>query len=86
LVEFNKLGPPNQSGEYDFYYAGDSVGVDPVGETFDMAERFGIITKKGTWYVVDGVQTQGRDNVIRNLRAEPELYKKIVKELHEQIP
>lgn len=86
LVEFNKLGPPNQSGEYDFYYDGDTIGVDPVGETVDIAERFGIITKKGAWYTVDGTQMQGRDTVIRNLRAEPELYNKIVKELHEQIP
>jgi recombination protein RecA len=86
LVEFNKLGPPNQSGEYDFYYEGDSIGVDPVGETVDIAEKFSVITKKGAWYTVDGVQMQGRDTVIRNLRAEPDLYEKIVRKLHEQIP
>ena len=86
VVDFNKLGPPNQIGSYDFYYDGEFIGVDPIGETVDIAEKFGIIQKKGAWYTVEGNQIQGRAKVINALRAEPDLYDRIVKELHEQIP
>lgn len=86
LIDFNKLGPPNQSGEYDFYYDGDHIGVDPIGETVDIAERFGIIPKAGAWYTVEGKQVQGRAKVIQLLKSEPDLYERIVKELHDQIP
>jgi recombination protein RecA len=85
LVEFNKLGPPNQSGTYDFYYAGTDIGVDRIGEVVDLAEKFDIIPKKGAWFTVDGVQVQGRAKVVNMLKADPSLYSKIKGELDEQI-
>jgi len=84
-VDFNKLGPPNQSGSFDFYYNGSYIGVDPVGETMTLAEKFGIIQKKGSWYNLYEEQIQGERKVIERLREEPALYDKVVAELHEQI-
>lgn len=84
-IEFNKLGPPSTSSDYDFYYDGPHIGVDGVGETVDLAEKYGIITKRGAWYTVEGTQVQGRAKVVLMLRAEPDLYERIVKELNEQI-
>jgi transcriptional accessory protein Tex/SPT6 len=36
IIDYNKLGPPNLSGQYDFYYQGYALGVDRVGETLDV--------------------------------------------------
>jgi recombination protein RecA len=85
LVEFNKIGKPGAKGEYDFYYDGPDIGVDPVGETLDMAEKFGIVKKAGAWYTIDGAQVQGRTKSLNMLKADQDLYERIVKELHEQI-
>jgi len=84
-IEFNKIGPPSTSSDYDFYYDGPHIGVDAIGETVDLAEKYGILKKKGAWYTVEGTQVQGRAKVILMLRAEPDLYERIVKELNEQI-
>jgi hypothetical protein len=84
-IDFNKLGEPGHTGVYDFYYSGTELGVDAVGETVDLAEKFGIIPKKGAWYTVDGVQVQGRAKVVDMLRADRDLYDRTVKELNEQI-
>jgi recombination protein RecA len=87
LVEFNKLGPPNQTGDYDFYYDGPDIGVDVIGETLDLADKFGVIEHKPktAWYTIDGVKVQGRQTVVNMLKADRDLYDRIVKELHEQI-
>jgi recombination protein RecA len=74
-VEKNKLGPQSRKGKYDLYYAGDFVGIDAVGEIVDTAETFGIVTKKGAWYTVEGQQFQGRPKVIAALRDDDVLLK-----------
>jgi recombination protein RecA len=84
-IEFNKLGPPSTSSDYDFYYDGDHIGVDALGETLDLAEKFGLVAKKGAWYTVDGAQVQGRTKAVNMLREQPDLYERMVKELNEQI-
>lgn len=70
-VEFNKIGPPNQSGQYDFYYGGDNVGVDQIGEIADLAEKLGIINKGGAWYSYGQEKFQGRQKMVNWLRGNP---------------
>lgn len=70
-VEFNKIGPPNQMGMYDFYYAGDFVGVDQIGEIADLAEKAGVITKAGAWYYYEDEKFQGRQKMVTWLRDNP---------------
>jgi recombination protein RecA len=84
-IEFNKLGPPNITGKYDFYYGGDSIGVDMVGEVVDYAEKYGIIQKGGAWYTVEGERVQGRAKVIDLLKSDPDIYTKVREQLDEQI-
>lgn len=67
-ITFNKLGPPNQTGSYDFYYAGDSIGIDQVGEIVDMAEEEGIIRKSGAWYYYGDEKFQGRARIVEYLK------------------
>jgi recombination protein RecA len=81
IVDYNKLGPPNLGGQYDFYYQGDTVGVDTVGEVLDVAEMMGIIQRGGSWYTIGEERLQGRVKAIDYLRDNP----KIVKELEAKI-
>jgi len=81
IVDYNKLGPPNLSGQYDFYYQGDTVGVDGVGETLDVAEMMGIVQRGGAWYTVNEERIQGRAKAVDYLRNNPN----VVKILQEQI-
>jgi recombination protein RecA len=74
-VEKNKLGPQSRKGEYDLFYAGDFVGIDIIGEVVDAAEKYGVVTKKASWYTVEDEQIQGRDKVIAKLRADDVLLK-----------
>ena len=81
IIDYNKLGPPNLSGQYDFYYQGDSLGVDYVGEVCDVSEMMGIIQKGGAWYTVGEERFQGRAKVVEYLKNNPD----VVKELQEKI-
>jgi recombination protein RecA len=73
IVDYNKLGPPNLSGQYDFYYQGDSVGIDNIGETLDVAEMMGIVQKGGAWYTINEERLQGRARALDFLRENPDI-------------
>ena len=81
IIDYNKLGPPNLSGQYDFYYQGETVGVDQIAETLDVAEMMGIVQRGGSWYTIGEERFQGRTKAIEYLRANPE----VVNELKEKI-
>jgi len=80
-VEFNKIGPPNQSGTYDFYYGGDFVGVDQIGEIADLAEKAGIINKGGAWYNYGDQKFQGRQRMVNWLRENPIIAEEITQKV-----
>jgi recombination protein RecA len=82
IVDYNKLGPPNLSGQYDFYYQGKSVGVDTTGETLDVAEMMGIVQKGGAWYTVGEERFQGRAKTIEYLRDNPKVVDKLKEEIY----
>jgi len=73
IIDYNKLGPPNLSGQYDFYYQGSHVGVDKVAEILDVAEMMGRVERGGAWYTVLGERLQGRAKAIQYLRENPEV-------------
>jgi recombination protein RecA len=81
IIDYNKLGPPNLSGQYDFYYQGDTLGVDGIGETLDVAEMCGVVEKGGAWYTVNGERLQGRAKAVQYLRDNPE----VIDSLREEI-
>jgi len=82
IVDYNKLGPPNLSGQYDFYYQGQAVGVDTTGETLDVAEMMGIVQKGGAWYTVGEERFQGRAKTIEYLRDNPKVVDKLKEEIY----
>ena len=74
IIDYNKLGPPNLSGQYDFYYQGDSLGVDRIGETLDVAEMYGLIEKGGAWYTIN--------KAVAYLRENPEIAGALIEEIN----
>ena len=73
-LQFSKTSPAFQSGEYDFYFRGDSVGVDSVGDLVDTAELMGIVERTGAWYLLpDGSKVQGRDGFVNKVREDLDL-------------
>jgi recombination protein RecA len=81
IVDYSKVSPPNLSGQYDFYYQGEVLGVDRVGEVLDVAEMYGIIEKGGAWYTVNGERFQGRAKAVQYLRDNPEVAEKLIGEI-----
>jgi len=77
IIDYNKLGPPNLSGQYDFYYQGDFLGIDYVGEILDTAEMIGAISRGGSWYTIDEERFQGRNKTLEYLREHPEIVEKL---------
>ena len=82
IIDYNKLGPPNLSGQYDFYYQGETLGVDRIGETLDVAEMYGLIEKGGAWYTINGERFQGRAKAVSYLRENPEVAGALIEEIN----
>jgi len=84
IIDYNKLGPPNLSGQYDFYYQGDHVGIDEVGEVLDVAEQHGAIEKGGAWYTIGEERFQGRAKTVQYLRENPDVVESLKKKIYGQ--
>ena len=73
-LQFSKTSPGFQSGEYDFYFRGDNVGIDSIGDLVDTAEMMGIVERTGAWYVLpDGTKVQGREGFVNRVREDLDL-------------
>jgi len=70
-LQFSKTSPAMQGGEYDFYFRGDDIGVDTIGELVDVAYAAGVVKKSGAWYNVNGEQYQGRAAVVAKVKDDP---------------
>ena len=82
-IQFSKTSPAFASGEYDFYFRGDRLGIDSIGDLVDTAELAGIVERTGAWYVLpDGSKVQGRDGFVNRVREDLELQESIKKKLN----
>jgi recombination protein RecA len=82
-ILYNKTGQPSVSGEYDFYYKGDFVGIDTLSEIVDEAVEYGVIKKSGAWFSYNGSGSlQGKEKIVEWLRENEETRDKIVEEIN----
>ena len=83
-VQFSKTSPAFQSGEYDFYFRGNELGVDSIADLVDTAEICGFIERGGAWYTCEGERFQGREKLVagvkENLDIQDSLMQKVVNE------
>jgi len=71
----NKMAPPFTEAEFDITYG---EGISKTGDLIDVGAEAGIIEKSGSWYSYDGERIgQGRENVKKFLKENPDLYEKI---------
>jgi recombination protein RecA len=82
-LQFSKTSPGFQNGEYDFYFRGDKVGIDGVGDLVDTAEMAGIVSRTGAWYIVsEDKKVQGREAFINYVKENDEFRKSIEDQLN----
>lgn len=82
-LQFSKTSAGFQSGEYDFYFRGDRVGVDGIADLVDTAEMKGLVERTGAWYQLeDGSKVQGRDAFVEKVREDEDLQKRLVEQLN----
>jgi recombination protein RecA len=68
----NKMAPPFTDAEFDIVYG---EGISKYGDLIDVGVEAGIIEKSGSWYSHAGERIgQGRENVKRFLRENPDLF------------
>jgi recombination protein RecA len=68
----NKLAPPFTDAEFDIMYG---EGISKPGDLIDVGVEAGIIDKSGSWYSHSGERIgQGRENVKKFLKDNPDLY------------
>ncbi|RMD90101.1 MAG: recombinase RecA [Calditrichaeota bacterium] len=79
----NKLAPPFREAEFDIMY---STGISREGDIIDTAVKYNIIQKSGTWFSYgDERLGQGRENVKKYLKENPDLLNKIEKQVREAL-
>lgn len=72
-VQFSKTSPAFQTGEYDFYFRGNDLGVDSVADLVDTAEILGFIERAGAWYTANGERFQGREKLVLGVKEDLDL-------------
>lgn len=80
-VEKNR-GPGMQaSNAYAIRNVGDNVGIDVTDEIVTYGVERGIIKKGGAWFTIGDEKFQGKHNVIKYLRSNPDIEEKIYGEI-----
>jgi recombination protein RecA len=66
------MAPPFTDAEFDIMYG---EGISKPGDLIDVGVEAGIIDKSGSWYSYSGERIgQGRENVKKFLKDNPDLY------------
>ncbi len=73
----NKLAPPFRDAEFDIMF---DEGISATGDLVDLGVDAGVIQKSGAWFNYGETRLgQGRENVKRYLRENPDLFGEIRK-------
>lgn len=80
-LQFSKTSPAFQTGEYDFYFRGEDVGVDGVADLVDTAEMLGFIERGGAWYTAEGERFQGRDKLVLGVKEDLNIQEALIKKV-----
>ena len=82
-VTNSKTSAPGDSAEYDFYYRGDTVGIDTIADLVDTAEMLGYVNRTGAWYQLDdGTKLQGREAFVQRVKEDETLRNQLLEKLN----
>ena len=78
----NKVAPPFREAEFDIMYG---EGISREGSIVDLAVQLDIIDKSGAWFSYNNAKIgQGRENVKKYLKENPEIAEEIEKKVRER--
>jgi recombination protein RecA len=78
-VAKNKVAPPFRECEFDIMYG---EGISREGDLLDLAVAQRVVEKSGAWFSIKGERLgQGRENAKQSLRDNPEVLKRIEREV-----
>lgn len=77
LVQFSKTSPAFASGDYEFFFKGDTIGINREGELVDVCVRKGLIEVSSSWFTIGDTQLHGRAKAIDHLRLHPEIVEEL---------
>lgn len=81
-IEYSKTSPPGLTGRYKFYYDGEDIGIDTVGELVDLSVKSGIIERGSSgWHNFDGHKVQGDVAAANYVRENVEIKNDLLKRL-----
>lgn len=79
----NKLAPPFRIAEFDIIYG---EGISREGDLLDLGTTHGVIEKSGAWFSYKDTRLgQGRENVKRFLKENPDIAKSVEEQLREKL-
>ncbi len=79
----NKVAPPFTECEFDIMY---NEGISRTGSVLDLGLEHKILEKKGSWISYEGsLVGQGREAAKQFLMENPDVTKKITKEIYEKV-
>ncbi len=79
----NKVAPPFRNCVIEMIYG---EGISKYGEIMDLGEKFGLLTKTGSWYALDGNKIgNGRDATRSYLLEHPEVADELEKKIREKM-
>lgn len=76
----NKVAPPFREAEFDIMYG---EGISKVGEIVDLGVKLDIIEKGGAWFTYGEQRFQGRENIKKYLKENPEIADEIEKKIRQ---
>lgn len=79
----NKMAPPFKTAEFEIQFG---KGISKMGEIVDIAVKYAIIHKAGSWFSYGETKLgQGREAVLNLLNDNPELCDEIEQKVREEI-
>jgi len=79
----NKVAPPFKIAEFEIIYG---EGISRLGEVIDLAVKYEILEKSGSWYAYKGDKIgQGKENAKTHLKENPKLAEEIENATREKL-
>lgn len=79
----NKVAPPFKTADFEIIYG---EGVSRIGEVIDLAVKYNIVEKSGSWFAYKGNKIgQGKENVKAHLKENPKMADEIENQVREKL-
>jgi recombination protein RecA len=81
-LQFSKTSAGFVDGEYDFYFKGDDIGVDSIGDLVNTAEALGLLNVKSGWYTLeDGTKLHGTPAMVQRVKEDLNFQEDLIKKV-----